>query len=185
MFPDCRLTLADSENSSICDPTTICGSSNLPILQSAIDLCYEGSCTSSSGSVCSMFVSSDAGRAGAAAGAGRGALRVGAAPRVELRRGVARFALRFMLRFALLLADRCAVIFRDAVFFEALRDVTAVFAAFRRFLAMRAPPVEMGARILSDKLIVRAADPSAGSLLSGRRCRLPRARRAAWRRHSG
>jgi len=93
-----------------------------------------------------MFVSSDAGCAATAAGAGRGALRRGAAARVELRRGVARFALRFALgfalRFALLLADRFAVIFRDAVFFEALRDLAAVFAAFRRFLAMRAPPVE-------------------------------------------
>ena len=89
-----------------------------------------------------MFVSSDAGCAAAAAGAGRGALRRGAAARVELRRGVARFALGFALRFALLLADRFAVIFRDAVFFEALRDLAAVFAAFRRFLAMRAPPVE-------------------------------------------
>jgi len=86
-----------------------------------------------------MFVSSDAGCAGAAAGAGRGTLRLGAAARVELRRGVARFALRFVIRFAALLVDRCAVIFREAVFFEALRDV-AVFAALRRFLAMRAPP---------------------------------------------
>ena len=105
---------------------------------------YEGSCTSSSGSVCSVFVSSDAGCAGAAAGAGRGTLRLGAAARVELRGGVALFALRFVIRFALLLADRLAVIFRDAVFVEALRDVAAVFAAFRRFLAMRAPPVENG-----------------------------------------
>ena len=87
-----------------------------------------------------MFVSSDAGCVGAAAGAGRGTRRLGAAAtRVELRRGVARFALRFVLRFAALLVDRCAVIFREAVFFEALRDV-AVFAALRRFLAMRAPP---------------------------------------------
>ena len=86
-------------------------------------------------------MSSDAGRAGAAAGAGRGTLRLGAAAtRVELRRGVARFALRFVIRFAALLVDRCAVIFREAVFFEALRDVAAVFAALRRFLAMRAPP---------------------------------------------
>jgi len=69
-----------------------------------------------------------------------GALRRRAAVRVELRRGVARFALRFVLGFALLLADCFAVIFRDAVFFEALRDWAAVFAAFRRFLAMRAPP---------------------------------------------
>jgi hypothetical protein len=137
MLPDCRLTIADSENRAICNPTTICESSNLPIFQFRTGVRYEGSCTSSSGSVCSMFVSSDAGCAGAAAGAGRGTLRLGAAAaRVELRRGVARFALRF----ALLLADRFAVIFRDAVFFEALRDLAAVFAAFRRFLAMRAPP---------------------------------------------
>ena len=88
-----------------------------------------------------MFVSSDAG-CGAAAGARRGALRRGAAARVELRRGAARFALRFALRFTLRLADRFAVFFPDAVFLEALRDLAAVFAVFRRFLAMRAPPVE-------------------------------------------
>jgi hypothetical protein len=141
MLPDCRLTIDDSENFSICNPTTICESSNPPIFQFGTGVRYEGSCTSSSGSVCSMFVSSDAGCAGAAAGAGRGTLRLGAAAaRVELRRGVARFALRFVLGFALLLADCFAVIFRDAVFFEALRDWAAVFAAFRRFLAMRAPP---------------------------------------------
>jgi hypothetical protein len=43
---------------------------------------------------------------------------------------------------ALRLADRLAVIFFDDFFFEALRDFAAFFAAFRRFLAMRAPPVE-------------------------------------------
>ena len=89
-LPGCRLTTADSENPTICNPTTICESSNLPIFQFGTCVSYEGSCTSSSGSVCSMFVSSDAGCAGAAAGAGRGTLRLGAAARVELRGGVAR-----------------------------------------------------------------------------------------------
>ena len=88
-----------------------------------------------------MFVSSDACCAGAAA-ARRGALRRRALARAELRRGAARFALRFIDRFALRLADRFAVFFRDADFLEALRDLAAVFAVFRRFLAMRAPPGE-------------------------------------------
>jgi hypothetical protein len=74
-------------------------------------------------------------------------------------------AFRLAIGFALRLAGRVAVFFFDVLFFdvfffdifllEALRDFAAVFVAFRRFLAMRAPPVEMGARILSDKLIAR------------------------------
>jgi len=87
-----------------------------------------------------MFVSSDEGCAGAADAARRGALRRRALARAA-RRGAARFALRFIDRFALRLADRFAVFFRDAVLLEALRDL-AVFAIFRRFLAMRAPPGE-------------------------------------------
>jgi Lipid A 3-O-deacylase (PagL) len=93
-----------------------------------------------------MLVSSDAGCAGAAAGALR-----------RRPRGAALRVLRFAVRFALRLADRLAVFFFDIFFFEALRDVAAFFAAFLRFLAMRAPPVEMGARILSDKLIARVS----------------------------
>jgi Lipid A 3-O-deacylase (PagL) len=88
-----------------------------------------------------MLVSSDAGCAGAAAGAAAGVLR-------RRRR-------RFAAGFALRLADRLALFFIDIFFFDALRDVAAFFAAFLRFLAMRAPPVEMGARILSDKLFLR------------------------------
>ena len=140
MLPDCRLTTADSENFSICNPTTFCESCNLPIFQFGTSVSYDGSWTSSSGNVCSML-GATAGCAGAAAGARFGALRRRAAVRVELRRGAARFALRFALRLARL-ADRFAVLLRDAVFLEALRDLAAVFAAFRRFLAMRAPPVE-------------------------------------------
>jgi hypothetical protein len=60
---------------------------------------------------------------------------------------------------ALRLADRFAVLFFDifllALLLEPLRDFAPVFADVRRFLAMRAPPVEMGARILSDKLLAR------------------------------
>jgi hypothetical protein len=44
--------------------------------------------------------------------------------------------------------------FLDIFLLEALRDFAAVFAVFRRFLAMRAPPDDW-ARILSDKLIAR------------------------------
>ena len=65
-------------------------------------------------------------------------LRRRAAVRVGLRLDAARFALPLALR----LADRFTVIFRDAVLLEALRDLAAVFAVFRRFLAMRAPPGE-------------------------------------------
>jgi hypothetical protein len=88
---------------------------------------YDGNCTSSSGSACSMFVSA-AGTAAAGAGARRGALR----------RGAARFALRFAVFLALRFAGRFAAFFFDA-FFVDLRDV-AFFAILRRFLAMRAPP---------------------------------------------
>jgi hypothetical protein len=87
-------------------------------------------------------VSSGEGCAGAAAGAGRGVLRRRAAGRAALRRGAARFALRFIPRVVLRLADRLTAFFFDDFFFEALRDFAAVFAVFRRFLAMRAPPVE-------------------------------------------
>ena len=90
-----------------------------------------------------MLLSSDAG-CDFAAGARRGAAR----------RGAARRALRLAVRFALRLVDRFAVFLFDAFLLDALRDFAAVFALFRRFLAMRAPPVEC-ARILSDKLIAR------------------------------
>jgi hypothetical protein len=95
-----------------------------------------------------MFVSSEPGSP-AAAGAGRvrGAVRRGAALRGAARRGAARRALR--------LADRFAVFVLDIFNVEPSRDFAAVFADLRRFLAMRAPPVEMGARILSDKLLAR------------------------------
>jgi hypothetical protein len=73
-------------------------------------------------------------------------------------RGAARRAVRFGVRFVLRLAVRLTVFFRDAVrddfLLDALRDFVAVFAVFRRFLAMRAPPGEW-ARILSDKLNAR------------------------------
>ena len=67
--------------------------------------------------------------------------------------------MRFGARFALRLAVRLTVLFRDAFrdifLLDAFRDFVAVFAVFRRFLAMRAPPGEW-ARILSDKLNARA-----------------------------
>ena len=120
-----------------------------------------------------MFVSSDAGCAGGAAGARRGAVRRRAA------RGAARFA--DPLRAAL--GRSLAAIFFDDFLLEALRDFAAVFAAFRRFLAMRAPPVEMGARILSDKLIARVLILRLDSLDPAcRRCRPARVRRPGWRR---
>jgi hypothetical protein len=107
---------------------------------------YDGNCTSSSGSVCSGLVSSDDGCAGAAAGALRGARGRGALRRFAARRGAARRALRLTVFFALRLADRFAVfffdVFPDIFLLGALRDFAAVFAVFRRFLAMRAPPVE-------------------------------------------
>src|SRR5687768_3800289 len=101
-----------------------------------------------------MLLSSDAGRdSAAAAGARRGADRLTGA-----RRGAARRTARLTIRFALRLADRLTLffrdVFRDIVLLDALRDFPAVFAVFRRFLAMRAPPDEW-ARILSDKLIAR------------------------------
>ena len=93
-----------------------------------------------------MLLSSDA-------GSGRGAgARFGATGRVVLGCGVLRRrmvgaarrraacgTLRFVERFALRLADRFAVFFVDAFLLDALRDFAAVFAIFRRFLAMRAP----------------------------------------------
>ena len=83
-------------------------------------------------------------------------MRRGAVRRAALRRGDARRALRAAVRLVLRLADRFAIFFFDVIFLlEPLRDFAAVFADVRRFLAMRAPPVEMGARILSDKLLAR------------------------------
>jgi hypothetical protein len=96
------------------------------------------------------LVSSDAGFGSGAAGARRGALGAGAAgrdaiPRTRLgaaRRGAARRTLRLAIRFALRFVDRFAVFFFDAFLLDGLRDFAAVFAVFRRFLAMRAPPDE-------------------------------------------
>ena len=99
-----------------------------------------------------MLLSSDAG-CGCAAGARRGALGRGAA-RFAARRGAALRALRLAVRFALRLADFLTAFFFDIFLLDALRDFAAFFAVFRRFLAMRAPPIEW-ARILSDKLIAR------------------------------
>jgi Lipid A 3-O-deacylase (PagL) len=111
-------------------------------------------------------VSRDDGCAFAASGSRRGTRR-GAGALDALRRrprlaaaarfrpaGAARFAVCFAVRFTLRLADRFAVFFFDAVLLDALRDFVAVFAVFRRFLAMRAPPDDW-ARILSDKLVAR------------------------------
>jgi hypothetical protein len=53
-------------------------------------------------------------------------------------RVAARFAIRFMPR----LAGLFAVFFLDAFLLDAVRDFAAVFAVFRLFLAMRAPPDE-------------------------------------------
>ena len=130
---------------------------------------YDGNCTSSSGSVCSGLLSSDAGfvvvppdsrRAVAARGVlVRAALRRRGARLGAARRragGMARFAAGFMVRLALRLAGLFAVFFLDAFLLDVLRDVVAVFAIFRRFLAMRAPPGEW-ALILSDKLIERVS----------------------------
>src|SRR5688500_2808274 len=99
-----------------------------------------------------MLLSIDAG-CGCAAGARRSTPRF-----AGTRRGAARRTVRLTIRFALRLADRLTLFFRDAFrdtfLLVALRDFPAVFAVFRRFLAMRAPPDEW-ARILSDKLIAR------------------------------
>jgi hypothetical protein len=81
-------------------------------------------------------VSSDPGCA-CAAGARRGAVR-----RRADARGAARFALRLAVRFMPRLAGRLTVRFFADLLFEPLRDFAAVRAAFRRFLAMRAPPDE-------------------------------------------
>jgi hypothetical protein len=108
-------------------------------------------------------LSSDAGFGSGTAGARRGALGAFAAGRDAIarcarfgaaRRDAARRTLRLAIRFALRLVDRFAVFFFDAFLLDGLRDFAAVFAVFRRFLAMRAPPDEW-ARILSDKLIER------------------------------
>ena len=98
-----------------------------------------------------MLLSSDAGFGSGAAAARRGALGAGAAgrdaiPRVArlgaARRDAARRTLRLAIRFALRFVDRFAVFFFDAFLLDGLRDFAAVFAVFRRFLAMRAPPDE-------------------------------------------
>lgn len=95
-----------------------------------------------------MFLSSEAGSlvvpvAGARRGAAlRGALRRVGVRRAALRRGAAGRAIRFAIRLAPRLADRFVVFIFDAFFFDPLRDFAADFAAFRRFLAMRAPPVD-------------------------------------------
>jgi hypothetical protein len=104
-----------------------------------------------------MLSSSDAGSARAAAGArrgaaGRGVLGFGVLPRRWVRLdaarrfaacGTLRFVDRFTLRladpFALRLAERCAVFPVAPFLLDVLRDLAAVFAVFRRFLAMRAP----------------------------------------------
>jgi hypothetical protein len=106
---------------------------------------YEGNCTSSSGSVCTVFVSSEAGRStGAGAGARRGALGRAArfaerfAARLTGRFPPPRFALRRAapaFRAALFFFDR-----PDIIFLLDLRDFTALLVLFRRFLAMRVPP---------------------------------------------
>jgi hypothetical protein len=101
-----------------------------------------------------MVVSGDAGRsAGAAAGARRGAL-------TRAMRFTDRFADRFAARFAgrfAAFARRAEPARRTALFFFDrldifilldLRDFAALLVFFRRFLAMRVPPGEMGARIL-------------------------------------
>ena len=85
-----------------------------------------------------MLVSGDAGCACGAAGARRGALGRGALRRGAARRGAARRTLRFADRFAVFFFDA----FLDIFLLGALRDFAAVVAVFRRFLAMRAPPVE-------------------------------------------
>ena len=116
-----------------------------------------------------MLLSSDAGLACGAAGArcgararagaerfalGRGVLARDAARRLTPRLAAARFRPAGAARFAERLADRFAVFLFDAVLLDAVRDFVAVFAVLRRFLAMRAPPVDW-ARILSDKLVSR------------------------------
>ena len=102
-----------------------------------------------------MLLSSEAGFGSGAAGARRGALDACAAGReTVLRRARLGAARRDAARRTLRLVDRFAVFFFDAFLLDGLRDFAAVFAVFRRFLAMRAPPDEW-ARILSDKLIKR------------------------------
>jgi len=113
---------------------------------------YVGSCTSSNGSVCSGLVSIGE-TAGTAAGARR-TLRRGALRRGEARRAV-RFAVRFAGRFAVRLAERFAVFFRDVFLLVDLRDFAVFFAILRRFLAMRAPPVN--GRAYSNLIILSLA----------------------------
>jgi hypothetical protein len=72
----------------------------------------------------------------------RRTLRLGVARRragCATLRVVDPFALRLADRFALRLADRFAVFLVDIFLLDALRDFAAVFAIFRRFLAMPAP----------------------------------------------
>src|SRR5688572_8793092 len=110
-----------------------------------------------------MFLSSDPGaatsgsRRGLSAArrtAGRAARGGAAARRRGERLAAAPRALRLAIRFELRAVDRFVDLFFDAFLLDDLRDFAAVFVVFRRFLAMRAPPVEC-ARILSDKLIAR------------------------------
>ena len=111
-----------------------------------------------------MFLSSDPGaaasgsRRGRSAGARRTGVRAARGGAAARRRGArleaAPRALRLAIRFELAAVDRFVDLFFDAFLLDDLRDFAAVFVVFRRFLAMRAPPVEC-ARILSDKLIAR------------------------------
>ena len=110
-----------------------------------------------------MFLSSDPGapasgsrrgRSAARRTAGRAARGGAAARRRGERLAAAPRALRLAIRFELRAVDRFVDLFFDAFLLDDLRDFAAVFVVFRRFLAMRAPPVEC-ARILSDKLIAR------------------------------
>jgi hypothetical protein len=88
-----------------------------------------------------MLLSSDAGFGAGAAGARRDAVRVRAVVRGAVRRrarlgAAARRTVRLAIRFAPRLVDRFAVFFVDAFLLDDLRDFPAVFAVFRRFLAM-------------------------------------------------
>ena len=124
-------------------------------------------------------------RLGAAAGAAtRCAVRRGAvgACAATARRGAA-------ARCASPSASRCAwpIALRSSsstlFLLEALRDFAAVFAVFRRFLAMRAPPVEW-ARILSDKLVARVLILRVLLSCPARCLCPPRVRGSGWRRHA-
>ena len=139
-----------------------------------------------------MLLSSDAGFGSGAAGARRGALGA-AQPDVTRSRGRAfrsraarcrstRAALGRPLR-AALGRSLCGLFLRrlrDIFLLDALRDFAAVFAVFRRFLAMRAPPGEW-ARILSDKLIARVLILRVLAPIPARCPCPPRVRGSGWR----